>query len=180
MDDDDYYTILGVEHNASTQDIKRVYRQMAHRYHPDLNQSDPAVEERFKIINLAAEVLTHPGKRALYDRFGHNWQCYADQSYTNYAPFNPHSSSGTYTPADRNDQRDGHDVFYQLTIMRSDAVMDTCRSLQFHTPHGQPYTIDIHIPSGVKSGMRICVPGVGGPGLNCGQRGDFYAVIRVV
>ncbi|GIV97303.1 MAG: chaperone protein DnaJ [Herpetosiphonaceae bacterium] len=66
----DYYEVLGINRNASQDEIKRAYRQLAKKYHPDHNREDGA-EARFKEINEAYEVLSNPEKRALYDRFGH-------------------------------------------------------------------------------------------------------------
>lgn len=70
MTERDYYEILGVQRNASTEEIKRAFRRLAQKYHPDRNKS-PDAEERFKEIAAAYEVLSDPEKRALYDRYGH-------------------------------------------------------------------------------------------------------------
>jgi len=70
----DYYKILGVDRNASEQDIKRAYRKLAREFHPDLNPGDKASEEKFKEINEAHEVLTDSEKRAKYDQLGTSWQ----------------------------------------------------------------------------------------------------------
>ena len=67
----DYYEILGVNRNASDEEIKKAYRQLAHRYHPDKNPGDKNAEEHFKEINAAYEVLKNPDKRAQYNRFGY-------------------------------------------------------------------------------------------------------------
>ena len=74
----DYYKILGVDKNASQEDIKKAYRKLAHKYHPDLNPNDPAAQERFQAINEANEVLTDPEKRKKYDDYGENWK-HADE-----------------------------------------------------------------------------------------------------
>ncbi|TNJ41903.1 J domain-containing protein [Tamlana fucoidanivorans] len=72
----DYYTILGVDKNASEKDIKKAYRKLAAKYHPDKNPDDVAAEAKFKEINEANEVLSNPDKREKYDTLGENWQAY--------------------------------------------------------------------------------------------------------
>lgn len=74
----DYYSILGVDKNASASDIKKAYRKLALKYHPDRNPNDKEAENRFKEVNEAYEVLSDPEKRKKYDQFGQYWQ-QADQ-----------------------------------------------------------------------------------------------------
>src|SRR5262245_48365167 len=76
MDVKDYYKTLGVSKNASQEDIKKAYRKLARKHHPDVNPGDQAAEERFKEINEAYEVLSEPEKRKKYDQFGAQWQQY--------------------------------------------------------------------------------------------------------
>ena len=74
----DYYSILGINRNASEKDIKQAFRRLARKHHPDVNPGDKAAEERFKQISEAYEVLSDKDKRKKYDKFGDKWQ-YADQ-----------------------------------------------------------------------------------------------------
>lgn len=74
----DYYAILGVGRSATEKEIKQAYRQLARKYHPDVNPGDKAAEARFKEINEAYEVLSDPAKRQKYDRFGEGWQHVGD------------------------------------------------------------------------------------------------------
>src|SRR3954465_12550134 len=67
----DYYEVLGVERNAAGEEIKRAYRKLAVKFHPDKNPDDPHSEEKFKELGEAYDVLMDPDKRAAYDRFGH-------------------------------------------------------------------------------------------------------------
>ena len=76
MEYKDYYKILGVDRNAKQEEIKKAFRSLARKYHPDMNKEDPSAEERFKEINEANEVLSDPEKRQKYDQFGVHWQQY--------------------------------------------------------------------------------------------------------
>ena len=76
MDFKDYYATLGVPKTASEADIKKAYRKLARKHHPDLNPGDKAAEAKFKEINEANEVLGDPEKRRKYDELGANWRMY--------------------------------------------------------------------------------------------------------
>src|SRR6476620_6575401 len=70
----DYYKILGLDKNASTEDIKKAYRKLARKHHPDLNPNDKEAHKKFQQINEANEVLSDPENRKKYDQYGENWQ----------------------------------------------------------------------------------------------------------
>ncbi len=74
MDFIDYYKILGIDKKASQANIKKAYRKLARKYHPDLNPNDKEAERKFKEINEANEVLSHPENRKKYDSYGKDWK----------------------------------------------------------------------------------------------------------
>ena len=74
MAEKSYYEILGVSRDANEDDIKKAYRKLARKYHPDLNPNDKEAEKKFKEVNEANEVLSNPENRKKYDEYGEHWQ----------------------------------------------------------------------------------------------------------
>ncbi|MEX1171280.1 MAG: DnaJ domain-containing protein, partial [Chloroflexota bacterium] len=77
MEYQDYYAVLGIPRTASQAEIKKAFRKLARKHHPDANKDDAEAERRFKALNEANAVLSDPDKRALYDRLGADWEAYA-------------------------------------------------------------------------------------------------------
>jgi curved DNA-binding protein len=193
----DYYEVLGVPRTASADDIKRAYRQLARKHHPDLQ---PAAErtqaaERFKEINEAYEVLSDPDKRGKYDALGANWKSGMD-----FSP--PGGERGYAATAEWEDVGDVSDFFASLfgrgtgrtsrggvrvTIPGSDIEAELPVTLdemlkggrrRLQLPGGQG--VDVEVPLGVREGTVLRVAGQGGPGLNGGPPGDLYLHVRLV
>lgn len=96
----DYYKALGVERNANEEAIRKAYRRLARKHHPDVNPGNPEAEERFKELNEAYEVLSDQAKRKLYDRYGEDWQRYREAGFTGEEPAGRPSGAGGVPPTD--------------------------------------------------------------------------------
>src|SRR5436190_19382692 len=101
MDFKDYYSVLGLSKTATDEEIKRAYRKLARKHHPDLNPGDKSAESKFKEINEANEVLGDPEKRRKYDELGANWRMYEQaqqqgQPYPGGSPFGGGFGSGGF------------------------------------------------------------------------------------
>jgi curved DNA-binding protein len=195
----DYYSILGVNRNASEREIKQAYRRLARQYHPDVNPGDKSAEARFKQINEAYEVLSDKEKRQKYDQFGDQWQ-YADQfaqAGWQQAPgweFSPgggtriHFSQGDFdslfddllrgftagTSGRRIRPRRGQDIEVPVEVTLEEAYSGATRTISL----ADGKRLEVKIPPGVKSGSRVRLAGKGGEGYG-GVKGDLYLVTSV-
>ncbi len=197
----DYYTVLGVSKTATPEEIKRTYRKLARKYHPDLNPGDKDAEAKFKDLNEANEVLSDPEKRQKYDRFGQHWN---QPGYTE-AP--PPKSGSTASTVDF-DQYGDFDSFINDLLGRSgrrtntqttdfsggfrsqapapdtEAAIALTFSEAFHGGKKRLQldddTINVRIPAGAKPGSRIRIKGKGRPSPFSQQRGDLYLTIEVL
>ena len=196
----DYYKTLGVTRQASDEELKRAYRRLARRYHPDVNPGDPQADARFKEINEAYQVLSDPDKRKRYDRFGSNWrQTGSFEEAFRRAGAARGAAPGGFGGAGFSDffeslfggmgfggQRPGPppnaDVEDRLDITLREVAEGGRRSLMLRTPHADGQVrqerIDVTIPKGVRDGQRLRVTGKGSirPG---GTRGDLYLRVAV-
>lgn len=195
----DYYNILGVSRNASEREVKKAFRRLARKHHPDVNPGDKSAEAKFKKISEAYEVLSDKEKRQKYDRFGDQWQD-ADQfakAQQQQAPFWNYRRGGEgvrfsfesddlgsilgdlfgggTTYSRRASPRRGRDVEYPVEVILEDAFQGTTRTISFDSSG----RIEVKIPPGVKTGSRVRVAGKGGAGSSGGTNGDLYLVISV-
>ena len=197
----DYYTILGVSKTATPEEIKRAYRKLARKYHPDLNPGDKGAEAKFKDLNEANEVLSDPEKRQKYDRFGQHWN---HPSYSEAPPPNG-TNAGTgdfdqYGDFDsfindllgrsrRQTSTSGFDDFNggfrsQAPAPDTEAAIALTFSEAFHGVQKRlqldEEMINVRIPAGAKSGSRIRLKGKGRASPFSPQRGDLYLTIEVL
>lgn len=186
----DYYKILGVEKNSTQAEIKKAYRKLARKYHPDLNPDNKAAEKKFKEINEANEVLGNIENRKKYDKYGKDWE-HADefekaqqQRQQSRRGFQG-QSSGSFSGSDYSDffesmfggrrtrgtrvQFKGQDYNAELHLDLKDVYTTHKRTL---TVNGK--NIRLTIPAGVENDQVIKIKGYGGEGLNGGPNGDLY------
>lgn len=199
----DYYKTLGVARNASQDEIKRAYRKLARKYHPDVSKEANA-EARFKEINEANEVLRDPEKRTAYDALGSNWRAGQEfrpppgGAWQQDVHFDPDEATGFsdffssifgrafHGDAKEGPRRRGRDRTIQLAIALDDAYRGVTRQIKVDVlptvtggaaPQGRAF--NVRIPAGVTQGRQIRLAGQGAPGPNGGPAGDLYLEIAL-
>jgi curved DNA-binding protein len=197
MDYKNYYATLGVERSASAEEIKRAYRKLARKYHPDVSR-EPNAEARFKEVAEAYEVLHDTEKRAEYDRIGQDWAGQApppdwDAGYE-FADSAAHGGGpggyseffealfGRHAAAPRRGPARGADHHAKLLIDLEDSYRGARRSLSLQSvvidaqghPGWQQRQIDVDIPKGIRPGQQLRLAGQGEPGSHGGPAGDLF------
>lgn len=188
----DYYKTLGIAKTATEAEIKKAYRKMARKYHPDVNPNDKASEEKFKEVSEANEVLSNAENRKKYDKHGENWKHaddierqqqqqrqYAGQQQSRqqpgggfgdegYSDFFESMFGGGPSRGNRNVKFRGQDYNAELQLDLRDVYATHKRTL---TVNGK--NIRLTIPAGVQDGQQIKIAGHGGEGMNGGPKGDL-------
>jgi curved DNA-binding protein len=204
----DYYKDLGIGKTATPAEIKKAYRTLANKYHPDKTKGDKAAEEKFKEINEANEVLSDPVKRKKYDQFGADWKRYeeagAQPGGFDWSKYASASGGQTYRTG-TNESETGFsdagidDLFEMLfgqrtgrrpgrrsvVIKGEDLETETTISLE-EAYHGTTrlirlngQTIKVTINPGVADQQMLRIAGKGGGGSNGGPNGDLYLTIKI-
>ncbi len=202
MEFKDYYQIIGVPRDATQDEIKRAYRKLARKYHPDVSKETDA-EVRFKELGEAYEVLKDPEKRAAYDQLGADWK--AGQDFRPPPGWNQgfEFHGGGFTDTQGFEFSDffeslfgrgfssggrgafharGNDSYAKVIIDLEDAYHGATRTLSLkHTemggdgrPHIKERTLRVRIPKGVRQNQQIRLSGQGDPGIGQGAAGDLY------
>ena len=116
----DYYKVLGVDKTATQDEIKKAYRKLARKYHPDLNPNDPTAKDKFQEINEANEVLSDPEKRKKYDEYGEHWK-HADEFEKQKQQYGGAGGFGGFGGAGSGFGTDGNGSYwYSEEVMRTD------------------------------------------------------------
>ena len=203
----DYYKIMGLGRDASAEDIKRAYRKLARKYHPDVSKERNA-EDRFKEIGEAYEVLKDPEKRAAYDRLGANWA--AGEEFTpppGWGQTHPGARGGPGAQFTEGDQfseffeslfgyqrrgpgpasagRRGQDQQVTVELGLEEAFNGSTRVLELTSPEygadgtarSKRRSLQVKIPAGVRPGQQVRLAGQGAP--SAGQNGDLYLHIEI-
>lgn len=201
----DYYSILGVDKKASAEDIKKAYRKLARKYHPDVNPNDTSAHAKFQQINEANEVLSDPEKRKKYDEYGENWK-HADeyqkarQQQAQNGGFSSNFGGGNYQYGFSEDDFGGFSDFFENLFgggaraggnRRASSFRGNDFNAELHLTlrdaaetHKQTLNVNgknirITVPAGIADGQVIKLKGQGGPGMNGGPHGDLYITFMI-
>ena len=193
----DYYKILGVDKNATQEDIKKAYRRLARKHHPDLNPNDKEAHKVFQQVNEANEVLSDPEKRKKYDQYGKDWQHaeqfeqarqsrqqrpgretfsgdFGDSEFSDFfTSMFGNMGSGGFRQSQTKFR--GEDYHAELQLNLTDVYKTHQQVLTVNDK-----TIRITIPAGVGNGQKIKIKGHGGPGINGGPNGDLYITFHIM
>ncbi len=210
MEFKDYYKTLGVEKNATSEEIKKAYRKLAMKFHPDRNPGDKSAEEKFKEITEANEVLSDPEKRKKYDQLGANWRNYQTAGNTNANDWFRQYSSGRQGGAP-NFSGDFGDLFGNIggfsdffesffggrshhsggsIFDRAQKGIDYEANLNITLEEAyngteRQITVDgrklrIKIEPGTKEGLKLRLKSQGASGKHGGERGDLYLTVHIL
>jgi len=196
----DYYKTMGVDRKASPEEIKKAYRKLARKYHPDVSK-EPGAEEKFKEVSEAYETLHDPEKRAAYDQLGSfqpgqdfrpppDWEKHFGGAEFSFDGLDLGDLFASFTGRRGRDSRGampGRDYEVNAQISLEEAYAGTERDLSLSVPETDARgitrksskTLKVRIPKGATDGQRLRLPGKGGKGLNGGRDGDLYLNISL-
>lgn len=207
MEFKDYYKTLGVEHDAPAAAIKKAYRKLARKYHPDVSKEKDA-DARMKEVNEANAVLSDPEKRAAYDQAGRGYQPgqdfrpppgwdagrefsgreFSTGEAADFSDFfsQMFGSRGQGRGATHDFQAPGNDAHARVMLDIEDAYEGATRQVTLRVPSAdgqgrtrlENRTLSVKIPAGVREGQMIRLAGQGGPGIGGGRSGDLLLEVH--
>ncbi|MGF1725366.1 DnaJ C-terminal domain-containing protein [Photobacterium nomapromontoriensis] len=199
----DYYEVLGLAKNASEKEIKKAYKRLAMKFHPDKNPDDPSASDKFKEVKEAYEILTDKEKKAAYDQFGHraferpdmgaNRQQYGSYGGGSHADFEDifggafgdmfsNARGGSQFHGFNQRPRRGQNVQFHMDIDLEEVVHGCSKVVELPVYEGNVQTtkkLNIKVPAGIEDGGKIRLGGKGEPGTNGGPAGDIMIQITV-
>jgi molecular chaperone DnaJ len=200
----DFYSLLGVAKTATADEIKKAYRRLAMKYHPDKNPGNKSAEDMFKEISHAYEVLSDPQKRAAYDNPRPHFAGgpgaaggapFGGYDFSNFGDEQSYSSQSAYDLFDEmfGDifgaraargpiKARGADLRYNLQVSFEEAATGIEKPVRFmrtRNGHEEPAHLLVAVPAGVRPGQRLKLKGEGDPGQNGGSEGDLYVVVDI-
>ncbi len=185
----DFYKVLGVDKKASADEIKKKYRSLARDLHPDKNQGNVALEEKFKAVSEAYDILSDSKKRAEYDEARSMFERGGFRAPTGgqyqggdfsdiFGGGNPQDIfANLFGGGGRRGPRKGSDLQTESTITFKESVFGTTLDLKLNTDGNGPQNISARVPAGVNDGAKIRVKGKGAPGE--GGAGDLFIQLHV-
>lgn len=182
----DYYEVLGVDRDAGDGELKRAFRELARRYHPDVNPDDSIAEERFKEANEAYAVLSDPRRRSRYDRYGHS-------AVTGTSIEEPTGFGAVFDAVEdvvgdffrkRRQKKRGSDLRYTLEVSFEEAALGCEKTIRVPDRVAKSGVrgereFTVKVPPGTKSGAVRMIRGEGERGSGGGTAGDLHVIIRV-
>jgi len=205
MEYKDYYRTLGVSKTAAAGDIKKAFRKLARKYHPDVNPGDPSAERRFKELNEAHEVLGSPDTRQKYDELGANWKDYERAQAAGQTPFGGRGRSMSEEdinqmfggdpfsdffqnffggggqqrhPSSNRQAQPAQNLEHELTITLEQAFLGVTQRLSIRDGDNSR-SIDVRIPAGMDDGSRVRVAGKGNRSGDHKRHHDLYLRIKL-
>jgi len=197
----DYYKVLGIDKSATADAIKKAYRKLARKYHPDLNPNDKEAELNFKKVNEANEVLSDPEKRKKYDQYGKDWQHAEEFEKAKRASSQGRSrSSSGYTYSHAGGSEQDFSDFFESMFGGASGFGGRGQKVHFrgedyhaklqlslmdvYTTQKQTLTVNgknirLTIPAGIEDEQTIKIKGHGGPGIQGGPAGDLYITFSI-
>ena len=188
----DCYEVLGVTKNASEQEIKKAYKKLAMKYHPDRNPDNPVAQEKFREVKESYEILSEPEKREQYDGYGH--EAFENGQPRGHGGFNQGGFAGGADFGDmfgdmfgqrqqqpqqprRPQPQKGSDIILQVELTLEESIDGCVKEVRLPNTTN---ALSVTIPAGINKGQRVRISGQGNPGTLGAGRGDLFVEVNLI